>query len=124
VSQPAVAPAPPTRERNVADLVVTILGLAITAVLGLGASFLGLMLVMASDSCGASSTCDTELIALGVLLAVAAPWIGWIPAVVAVVVRQRRRLLTWWIPLASGLAYAPLVVAAFLIIDAGVDPIG
>jgi hypothetical protein len=120
-----VSPSPaPERERSVTDLVVTIVGLAITAVLGLGASVLGLMLVMASDSCGASSECDTNLIGLGVLLAVVAPWVCWVPALVLTIVRQARRRLTWWVPIAGGLAYVPLVVVAFLVINAGVEPTG
>ena len=116
--------AAPPRERNVADLVVTIVLLVVTALLGLLASFLGVMLVMASDSCGASSVCDDDLIALGVLVAVVAPWVCWVPALVVVVVRQVRHLLTWWVPILAGVAYVPLVVAAFLVVDAGVRPIG
>lgn len=124
VSMPTPIPVAPSRERNTADLVVTIVGLVLTALVGLAASFLGLMLVMASDSCGASSECDSGLIGLGVLLAVVAPWVCWIPGLILVIVRQARRRLTWWVPFAAGLCYLPLVVAAFLIIDAGVDPIG
>ena len=112
------------RERNVADLVVTVVGFAITALLGLGASLLGLMLVMASDSCGTSSECSTGLIGLGVLIAVAAPWVCWVPAVVLAVVRQVSRRLTWWLPLVTVLAYAPLAVVAFLVVEAGVRPTG
>ena len=119
--QVSTAPAP-ERERNVTDLVVTIVGLVITGLLALAASVLGLMLVMASDSCGASSDCDTNLIGLGVLLAVVAPWLCWIPALVLTIVRQVRRRVTWWVPIVGGLAYVPLVVVALLVIDAGVTP--
>lgn len=117
VSTPSAAP-----ERNVTDVVVTIVGLVITGLLALAASVLGLMLVMASDSCGASSECDTNLIGLGVLLAVVAPWLCWIPALVVTIVRQVRRRMTWWIPIVGGLAYVPLVAVALLVIDAGVTP--
>lgn len=110
------------RDRNVADLVVTIVGFAITAVLGLGASFLGLMLVMASDSCGTSSDCSTGLIGVGVLIAVSAPWVCWVPALIVAIVRQTRRRLTWWLPVLAAVAYVPLVVLAFVVIDAGVRP--
>jgi hypothetical protein len=119
--QVSTAPAP-ERERNVTDLVVTIVGLVITGLLALAASVLGLMLVMASDSCGASSDCDTNLIGLGVLLAVVAPWLCWIPALVFTIVRQVRHRLTWWVPIVGGVAYVPLVVVALLVIDAGVTP--
>lgn len=122
MSQPVTAPPETQRERNVADLVVTIVGLAVTAVLGLGASVLGLMLVMASDSCGASSDCNDSLIGLGVLLAVVAPWLCWIPGLLVVIFRQVKRRLTWWVPIVAGVAYLPLVIIAFLVIDAGIDP--
>lgn len=122
MSQVLSAAAP--RERNVPDLVVTVVGLVVTALLGAAASVLGLMLVMASDSCGASSECDTNLIGIGVLLAVVAPWVCWVPALIVVIVRQTRRRLTWWVPIAGGLAYVPLVVVAVLVINAGVDATG
>jgi hypothetical protein len=108
--------------RNVPDLVVTVVGFAITAVLGLGASFVGLMLVMASDSCGTSSDCSTALIGLGVLIAVAAPWVCWVPALVLAIIRQTRRRLTWWLPVVGAVAYVPLAVIAFLVVNAGVRP--
>lgn len=119
-------PAPVTgpRARSMADLVATVVGFAVTAVLGAGASFLGMMLVMASDSCGVGSRCNTALIGIGVLLAIAAPWLCWVPALVIAIIRQARRRLTWWLPVVAGLAYLPLVVVAFLVVDAGVRPVG
>jgi hypothetical protein len=116
------ATVPPAR--NVPDLVVTVVGFALTAVLGAGASLIGLMLVMASDSCGVGSECSTGLIGLGVLLAVAAPWLCWVPALVVAIIRQVRHRLTWWLPVVAGLAYLPLAVVAFLVVDAGVRPTG
>lgn len=107
-------------ERNTADLVVTIVLLAVGAVIGLGASVMGLMLVMASDSCGTTSECNSGLIGLGVLIAVAAPWACWIPSLILVIVRQAKRRLTWWVPLVAAVGYVPLIVVAFLVIDAGV----
>jgi hypothetical protein len=125
VSQPVATPvvaAPP--ERNVPDLVLTIVLLALTAALGAAVSVMGLFLVMASDSCGASSECDSNLIGLGVLFAVVAPWLCWIPALVVVIVRQVKHRLTWWVPVLAGVAYVPVVVGAFLVVNAGVRPIG
>lgn len=125
MTQPVAAPAvSPSRERNVPDLVVTIVLLALTAALGAAVSFMGLFLVMASDSCGASSECDSNLIGLGVLFAVVAPWLCWIPALVVVIVRQVKHRLTWWVPVLAGVAYVPVVVVAFLVVNAGVRPIG
>jgi hypothetical protein len=119
VSTPSAVP-----ERNVTDLAVTVVGLVVTGLLALVASVLGLMLVMASDSCGASSDCNTDLIGVGVLLAVVAPWLCWIPALVLTIVRQVRRRTTWWVPIAAALAYLPLVVVAFVVINAGIEPTG
>ncbi|HEX2894223.1 MAG TPA: hypothetical protein VHO29_09510 [Marmoricola sp.] len=112
----------PSRPRNVTDLVVTVVGFAVTAVLGLGASFAGLMLVMASDSCGVGSECNSGLIGAGVVFAVAAPWLCWVPGLVIAIILQSRRRLTWWLPVVAVLAYLPLAVVAFLLVNAGVRP--
>ena len=110
--------------RNVPDLVATIVGFALTALLAAGATLMGLMLVMASDSCGVSSECNGGLIGLGVLIAATAPGLCWLTAVVVAIVRQARRRLTWWLPVVAVLAYLPLAVVAFLVVSAGVRSTG
>lgn len=117
-------PAAPERERHPADVVATIVLLVLTALVGLACSFTGLMLVMGSDSCGASSTCDNDLIGLGVLVGVVGPVICWVSALVLTIVGQAKRWVTWWIPLVAGFGYLPVMILAFVIVDAGVDPVG
>lgn len=112
----------PPRERNALDLVATIVGLVLTALIGLGCSFMGLLLVMGSDSCGASSDCSDDLIGLGVLIGVAGPFLVWIPALIVVIIQQTRRRLTWWIPLVALLGFAVTMALAFFVVDLGVTP--
>jgi hypothetical protein len=116
-------PAAPERERHPADVVATVVLLVLTGLAGLGCCFMGLMLVMGSDSCGASSTCDDDVIALGVLIGIVGPILCWVTGLVLSIVGQARRWVTWWIPLVAGVAYVPVMVVAFLVVDSGVDPI-
>jgi uncharacterized BrkB/YihY/UPF0761 family membrane protein len=107
------APAVPARSggtRRTWDLVLAIvlavLLLAAAAVLG----FAGAFLVMASDSCGASVTCSTGRLTVGVLVAMIGPAVVAVVAVVALVVRIVRARLAFWVPLV-GLVVAVLVWA-------------
>jgi len=81
--------------------------LATAAVLG----FAGAFLVMASDSCGASTVCSTERLSAGVLVAMIGPAVVAVVAAVALVVRLVRTRLAFWVPLV-GIAVAVLVWAA------------
>ncbi|RIX30143.1 hypothetical protein [Amnibacterium setariae] len=107
------APAVPARSggtRRTWDLVLAIvlavLLLAAAAVLG----FAGAFLVMASDSCGASVTCSTGRLTVGVLVAMIGPAVVAVATIVALVVRIVRARLAFWAPLV-GLVVAVLVWA-------------
>lgn len=121
MSHPETYAAAP-RERNALDLVATVVGLVLSALIGLACAFMGLLLVMGSDSCGASSDCSDDLIGLGVLIGVAGPFLVWIPALILVIIQQTRRRLTWWIPLVTLVGYAVTMVLAFSVVDLGVTP--
>ncbi|GAA1826742.1 hypothetical protein GCM10009812_18450 [Nocardioides marinus] len=74
--------------------------LIVLALAGMVSSFAGLMLVMASDSCGTGTTeCSTRIILLGVGLAVVAPWVALLAMGTWAVVRLVRRKIAWWVPL-------------------------
>ena len=81
----------------------------------------GLTLVFASDSCGVTSECSTGGIALGVLIAVAAPWVAIVAMGVWAVVRLVRRKLAWWVALLAiplwGLIFALGVAVTFAAVD-------
>lgn len=114
-SGPAGA-ARPTKDRTT-DLVITIVELIVLVLGGFALSMAGLFLVMASDSCGVVNECDTGLIALGVAVAVLAPWVAILGLGSWAVVRLVRRRSAWWVALlafpAAGLLFALGVAMTF-----------
>lgn len=115
----AVAPPPGKRPMRTWDLVVTIVLLVLSGVLAAIMSFFGFFLAMAGDSCGARD-CNSDLIATGLMVAVALPWLVLIlVAIVAIVLLVKRRL-AFWVPLVG----AVLIIASWpigaLIASAGV----
>jgi hypothetical protein len=104
------ASAPPKRPVIVWDLVLTIVLLVVMVGLALLASFLSFFLAFASDSCGASVTCDTDRIAAGMLVAMIGPLAVAVLALIAAVVVLVLRRMAFWIPIV-GIA---LVVGVFV----------
>ena len=130
MTSPAQPPTPqhpldkaPTGKRpaRVWDIILTVLLLLALAGLTLIVSIFGLYLSMAADACGVR-TCDTDLIAVGMLLASVTPWVVLAVAVVGSIVLLILRRLTFWVPVVG----AVLVVVAFFIggglATAGVPP--
>ncbi|MFC4827955.1 hypothetical protein ACFPER_04075 [Agromyces aurantiacus] len=116
--------APAKRPVIVWDLVLTIVLLVLMAGLGFVLFFFSFFLAFASDSCGASSVCDTDLIATGMLVAMTLPiGVGVLALVAAIIVLVLRRV-AFWIPIVG----VVLMVGAFLlgaaIATAGVQPTG
>jgi hypothetical protein len=109
------------RAIRVWDIVLTVLLLLAVAGVTLIVSIFGLYLSMAADACGVRD-CDTDLIAVGMLLAAVIPWIVLAVTVVASIVLLILRRLAFWVPIAGGV----LVVVAFFIggglATAGVPP--
>ena len=92
------------------DLVVTIILLVLDGVLAAIMSFFGFFLAMAGDSCGARD-CNADLIAVGLMVAVALPWLVLIiVAVVAIVLLVKRRL-AFWVPLVG----AVLIISSWFV---------
>ena len=91
----------PARTRATWDIIVTV----VLLVLGLGiavvGSFLGVMLAFLSDSCGASTTCDTNQIGLGITVATIGVWPPILLAIILSIVFLVLRLRAFWIPLVA-----------------------
>jgi uncharacterized BrkB/YihY/UPF0761 family membrane protein len=115
----AVAPPPGKRPVRTWDLVVTIILLVLDGVLAAIMSFFGFFLAMAGDSCGARD-CNSELIAVGLMVAVALPWLVLILVAIVSIVLLVTRRLAFWVPLVG----AALIIASWpigaLIASAGV----
>ncbi|HWI30484.1 MAG TPA: hypothetical protein VNT50_03270 [Microbacterium sp.] len=104
---PAFPTKPPVRTW---DVIATIILLVLLGVLAFFVSFFGFFLAMASDPCGAVE-CNTDLIATGMLTAVALPWVFLLLAAVVAIVLLVRRHVAFWVPLVA----APLVIASWFI---------
>lgn len=103
------ASAPPRRPVIVWDLVLTIVLLVLMVAVALVASFLSFFLAFAGDSCGASVTCDSDRIALGMLIAMIGPLaVGLVALIAAIVVLVIKRI-AFWIPIVG----IVLVIAVF-----------
>ena len=93
------ASAPPRRPVVVWDLVLSIVLLVVLVGVALLASFLSFFLAFASDPCGASVTCDTDRMALGMLIAMIGPLAVGLVALIAGVVVLVLKRIAFWIPL-------------------------
>ena len=104
---------------KVLDLVITIVLLVADAVLATLASFMGIFLVMASDSCGARD-CNVDLITLGWLMGMILPWVMLVATVVVAIVLMVKRRLAFWVPLVGAALIVLSLVAAFMVASAAV----
>ena len=112
----AVPARPPAR---VWDIVLTSVLLLLLACLTAIVSYFGFFLAMAGDSCGARD-CSADLIAVGLMVAVALPWILLtIVAVVSIVLLVKRRL-AFWVPLVGGVLIISSWFIGAMIASAGV----
>lgn len=115
----AVAPAPDQRPRRTWDLVVTIILLVLDGVLAAIMSFFGFFLAMAGDSCGARD-CNSDLIAIGLLVAVALPWVLLILVAVISIVLLVKRRIAFWVPLIGAVLIIGSWFVGAVIASAGV----
>ena len=115
--------APTKRPVIVWDLVVTIVLLVLMAGLGFVLFFFSFFLAFASDSCGASSTCDSDLIATGMLVAMILPIaVGLLALVAAIIVLVLRRI-AFWIPIAGMVLMVGAFALGAAISTNGVQPV-
>ena len=106
----AVAPTADRRPRRTWDLVVTIVLLVLDGVLAAIMSFFGFFLAMAGDSCGARD-CNSDFIAVGLMVAVALPWVLLILVAVVSIVLLVKRRIAFWVPLIG----AVLIISSWFI---------
>ncbi len=94
------APRPARSSGQIADLVVSI-SLIIVGVVGFAfLGFLTLFLSMMSDGCYANQ-CNTGLMSVGWLIALAVPPAVFVGAVIWTIIRLARRRTAWWVTLAG-----------------------
>jgi len=101
------------------DLVITIVLLVLDGVLAAIMSFFGFFLAMAGDSCGARD-CNAAFIAIGLMVAVALPWILLIIVAVASIVLLVKRRIAFWVPLAGAVLIIGSWFVGAMIASAGV----
>jgi hypothetical protein len=89
----------------------TILGFVLLVLGAAVATFLGVMLVFVSDSCGSGVECQTGLIVSGMAVTAIGPWVVVLAAVVMAVIRRRRKKRALWVPW-IGIVITALVAAA------------
>lgn len=112
--------APAKRPVIVWDLVLTIVLLALMVGVALLASFLSFFLAFASDPCGAAVECDTDRMALGMLIALLGPLaVGLVALIAAIVVLVLKRI-AFWIPVAGIVLAIAIFVGGAAITISGV----
>lgn len=92
-----VPPEPPARTGDVVATVVLLVALAAFTTL---VSIFGLFFGMASDGCFGDAACS-DRVGLGVGIAMVAPWVVFVGALVLAVRRLARRYLAFWVPLVA-----------------------
>ncbi len=114
------ASAPPKRPVIVWDLVLTIVLLVVLVGVALLASFFSFFLAFASDPCGAAVECDTDRMALGMLIAMIGPLaVGLVTLVAAIVVLVLKRI-AFWIPIVGIVLVAGIFFGGAAITISGV----
>ena len=104
------------------DLVTTIVLLVLMIGAGLLASFLSFFLAFAGDSCGASSVCDYDRMATGMMVAMIGPLLVGLLALIAAIILLVLRRIAFWIPLLGILLIVGVFVGGFALTASGVVP--
>ena len=104
------------------DLVTTIVLLVLMIGAALLASFLSFFLAFAGDSCGASSVCDYDRMATGMMVAMIGPLLVGLLALIAAIILLVLRRIAFWIPLLGILLIVGVFVGGFALTASGVVP--
>lgn len=113
-------PEPTVRAARAWDVALTIVLLVLLPLAALGASYAGVLLAFAADSCG-TVICDAGLMNTGFWLAVVSPWVVLVIGVVIAIVRLVRHRLAFWVPLVTLVAMAAVWFVAAAFVGAGVS---
>ncbi|MEU1971174.1 DUF6264 family protein [Microbacterium sp. NPDC019599] len=111
---------PPRQPVQLWDVILTIVLLVGLVFVTAFASFAGVFLVMASDSCGAVGECNSGLIVMGWLVGMLLPWVVLIATVTVAVVFMVKRKLAFYLPLIGAVAVGGALVLGFALAGAGV----
>ncbi|MGW4929370.1 DUF6264 family protein [Agromyces sp. NPDC004153] len=114
--------APAKRPIIMWDLVTTIVLLVLMIGAALLASFFSLFLAFAGDSCGASSVCNYDLMATGMMVAMIGPLVVGLFALIAAVIVLVLKRIAFWIPLVGILLIVGVFIGGFALTAAGVTP--
>lgn len=113
--------AKPARERKSWDFILTIFLLVVYLGWSLLCSFAGALVAVASDNCGAPSTCNGDLVSTAILIGTIGPALLAVIVLVWTIVWMVRRHISFWLPLAGAVLAAGVVVLAYVL--AGVSPV-
>lgn len=113
---------PITRPRRTWDLVLTIVLLVLYLVVTGIASAMSVFLAFASDSCGASSVCDTGLMGTGMVVAMVGVWVPVIVVLVVAIVLLVTRRLAFWVPVVGILLTIGIAFIGFALVFGAVKP--
>ncbi|MCX6397623.1 MAG: hypothetical protein NTV23_14140 [Propionibacteriales bacterium] len=111
-------------EPSTAGRTVAILLLVLQAASVLVFGGFGLFIAFVSDSCGASSTCDTNLIAIGMMTPLAVALLFFVVSLVQTIKRIRAGRSVWWVPIVWTIVSASGIVLGFVVAASGVAPNG
>jgi len=123
MSRPDTEPTAPARPRRTWDLVLTIALLVLYlagVLLASGSSFL---LAFTGDSCGASSVCDFDQIANGIMVVLVGPWIPVIFVLGGAIALLATKRLAFWVPLVGGVLSIAIVIVGWTVAGSAVQPI-
>lgn len=109
---------------STAGRVVAIIGLVVQALAGLVFSGFGLFIAFVSDSCGASSECDTDRIALGMMTPMAVCILFFVISLVMTIRRIAQGRPAWWVPILWTVLSFGGIILGFVVASSGVAPNG
>ncbi len=118
---PSAFPVESRRPRRTWDLVLSIVLLVLALGLGLLLFTIAPFLVMASDSCGASTVCDSGQIGAGFLVAWFGPAVVIVIGIVTTIILLILRRLAFWVPLTAALLAIGVFALGAVIVVGGVE---
>jgi hypothetical protein len=113
----------PERERKSWDFILTIFLLVVYLGWTLLCCFAGALVAFASDSCGATSTCNTDMVGTAFVIGTFGPAALAVIVLIFTIVWMVRRHISFWIPLAGAVLAAGIVGLAYALAGSGVTPV-
>ena len=111
------------RPRRVWDLVLTIVGIIAYLALTALTSAVSFFIVFAGDSCGASSVCNDDQIANGILVMLGGVWVPTLFVLAGSIVLLVTRRIAFWVPLVGALLTIAIAFVGFALVVSAVQPV-